>query len=173
MLSPCKKSYDKPRQHIKQQRHHFANKFHIDKYVSWLPKSWCFLTVVLKKTLDSPLDCKEIKSVNPKGNWHWIFIGRTDAKAPILWLPDEKNWHIGKDPDAGEDWRQEKGETEWNGCHALPTWWTWVWASSGRQWRTGKPSVLQSMGSQRVGHNLVTEQQQAVYRHIDTKGLPW
>ena len=75
---------------------------------------WCFWTVVLEKTLKSPLDCKEIKSVSPKGNQSWIFIGRTDAKAetPILWPPDMKNWLIGKDPDAGRDWRQEKGTTE-------------------------------------------------------------
>ena len=72
----------------------------------------CFWTVVLEKTLESPLDCKEIKPVNPKGNQSWIFIGRTDAEAPILWAPDEKTWLIGKDPDAGQDWRREKGTTE-------------------------------------------------------------
>ena len=77
-------------------------------------KNWCFWSVVLEKTLESPLDCKEIKPVNPKGNQSWIFIGRTDAEAetPILWLPDAKNWFIGKDPDAGKDWKQEKGMTE-------------------------------------------------------------
>ena len=82
---------------------------------SWAPKSWCFWTVVLEKTLESPLDCKEIKLVNPKGNQSWIVIGRADAEAeaPILWPPDEKNWFIGKAPDAGKDWRQEdKGPTE-------------------------------------------------------------
>ena len=82
---------------------------------SWAPKNWCFLTVVLEKTLESPLDCKEIKPVNPKGNQPWIFIGSTDAEAeaPNLWPPDAKNWFIGKDPDAGKDWRQEeKGMTE-------------------------------------------------------------
>ena len=79
---------------------------------SWAPKNWCFWTVVLEKTLESPLDCKEIQPVNPKGNQSWIFIGRTDAEAeiPILWPPDGKNW---KDPDAGKDWRwEEKGTTE-------------------------------------------------------------
>jgi len=78
-------------------------------------KNWCFLTVVLEKTLESPLDCKDIKPVHPKGNESWIFTRRTDAKAetPILWAPDAKNWLTGKDPDAGEDWRQEeKGMTE-------------------------------------------------------------
>ena len=89
---------------------------------SWVPKNWCFWTVVLEKTLESPLDCKNIKPVNPKGNHSWIFIGRTDAEAeaPILWPPDAKNWLIGKAPDAGKDWRQEeKGTTEEEmvGCH--------------------------------------------------------
>ena len=122
---------DKPRQHIKKQRHHFANKGlysqsygfssshvqigELDLKESWVPKNWCFQTVVLEKTLESPLDCKEIKPVNPKGNKPWIFNGSTDAKAeaPILWPPDVKNWLTGKDPDAGKDWGQEeKGETE-------------------------------------------------------------
>ena len=81
----------------------------------WAPKNWCFWTVVLEKTLESPLDCKEIKPVNPKGNQSWIFMGRTDAEAetPVLWPPDAKNWLLGKDPDAGKDWRwKEKGTTE-------------------------------------------------------------
>ena len=81
----------------------------------WTPKNWCFWTVVLEKTLESPLGCKEIQPINPKGSQSWIFIGRTDgeAEAPILWPPDGKNWFIGKDPDAGKDWRQEeKGMTE-------------------------------------------------------------
>ena len=74
----------------------------------WAPKNWCFQTVVLEKTLESPLDSKEIKPVNPKGNQLWIFIGRTDAEAPILWPPDAKSWLIEKDPDAGKDWGQEE-----------------------------------------------------------------
>ena len=80
----------------------------------WAPKNRCFQTVVLKKTLESPLDCKQIKPVNPKGNQTWVFIERTDVEAetPILWSPDAKNWLIGKDPDAGKDSRQEKGMTE-------------------------------------------------------------
>ena len=115
---------------IKKQLHFFANKglssesygfssshvwmWELDYKESWVPKNWCFWTVVLEKTLESPLDCKEIKAVNPKGNQSWIFNGRTDAEAeaPILWPPDAKNWLIGKDPDAGKDWRQEKGTTE-------------------------------------------------------------
>ena len=87
----------------------------LDCEESWAPKNWCFWTVVLEKTLESPLDCKEIQPVHPKGDQSWVFIGRTDveAEAPILWPPDEKSWFIGKDPDAGRDWGQEeKGTTE-------------------------------------------------------------
>ena len=85
----------------------------LDHEESWTPKNWCFCTVVLEKTLESPLDCKEIQPVNPKGNQPWVFIGRTDAEteAPVLWPPDEKSWLIWKDPDAGKDWRQEEKET--------------------------------------------------------------
>ena len=129
-LAPWKKSYDWPRQHIKKQRHYFASKgpssqsygfssshkrmWELEHKKSWVPKNWSFWTVVLEKTLKSLLDCKEIKPVSPKGNQTWIFIGRTDAEAEtlILWSPDAKNWLIGKDPDAGKDWRQEKGMTE-------------------------------------------------------------
>ena len=129
------------------------------------PKNWCFWTVVLEKNLLSSLDYKEIKPVNPKGNQSWIFTGRTDAEAeaPILWPPDAKNWLLGKDPDAGQDWRQEeKGTTEdemtgWH--HRLSG---WVWANSGSWWWTGKPGVLQSIELQRVGNNWVTEQRCAI-----------
>ena len=138
MLAPWKKSYDQPSQHIKKQSHYFTNKgpssqsfgfsssyvwmWDLDYKESWVPKNWCFWAVVLEKTLDSPLDCKEIQPVHPKGNQSWIFIGRTDALAetPILRPPDEKSWLIGKDPAAGKDWRQEeKGtrENEMVGCH--------------------------------------------------------
>ena len=115
----------------KKQRHYFANKglssqsygfssshiwmWELDYKKSWVPKNWCFWTVVLEKTLESPLDCKEIQPVHPKGNRSWIFIGGTDAEveAPILWPPDAKNWLIWKDPDAGKDWEwEEKGMTE-------------------------------------------------------------
>ena len=87
----------------------------LDDKEIWAPKNWCFWTVVLEKTLKSPLEYKEIKPVNPKGNQFWIFIGGTDAEAetPVLWPPDAKNWFLRKDPDAGKDWRQEeKGTTE-------------------------------------------------------------
>ena len=80
----------------------------LDHKESWAPKNWCFWTVVLEKTLESPLDCKEIKPVNPKGNQYWIFIGRAEAETPTLWPLDAKNGLLGKDPDAGKDWRQEK-----------------------------------------------------------------
>ena len=87
----------------------------LDCEESWAPKNWCFWSVVLEKTLESPLDSKEIQLVHPKGNQSWIFIGKTDAEVetPILWPPNVKNWLIGKDPDAGKDWRQgKKGTTE-------------------------------------------------------------
>ena len=124
----------------------------------------CFWTVVLEKTLESPLGCKEIQPVHPKGDQSRVFIGRTDVEAetPILWPPDVKSWLVWEDPVAGKVWGQdEKGTTEdkmvgWH--HWLS--WTWIWANSGRQWRTGKPGMLQSMGSQMVEYNQVTEQQQ-------------
>ena len=87
----------------------------LDYKENWTPKNWCFWTVVLEKTLESPLDCKEIQPLHPKGDQSWIFIGRTndESETPVLWPPDKKNWLIGKDPDAGKDWRQEeKGMTE-------------------------------------------------------------
>ena len=109
------------------------------------------LIAVLEKTLESLFNCKEIKPVNSKWNQPWMFIGRTDGEAepPILWPPDMKSWLIGKDPDAGKDWRQEeKGMTGWDGWMASPTQWTWVWVNSGSWWWTGKPDVLQSTGLQ-------------------------
>ena len=131
MVAPWKKSYDQHRQHIKKQRHYFTNKglssqsygfssshvwiWELDYKESWALKNWCFWTVVLEKTFESPLDCKEIQLVSHKGNQSWIFIGKTDAEAeiPILWPPDAKNWLIGKDLYAGKDWGQEeKGTTE-------------------------------------------------------------
>ena len=130
---------------LKKQRHYFVNKglssqgygfssshvwmWELDSEESWVPKNWCFWTVVLEKTLESPLDCKEIQPVHPKGDKSWVFIGRTDAKAetPILWPPDEKSWLIWKDHDAGRDWGQEeKGTTK-----DEVVGWTWVWVDSG------------------------------------------
>ena len=127
----------------------------LDHKKGWALKNWCFLSVVLKKTLESPLDRKRVKPFTPKGNQSWLFIGRTDAEveAPILWLPDAKRWLILKDPDAGKGWRQEEEVTRWDGWMASSTQWTWVWVSSRRQWRIGKPGMLQFMESQRVGRN--------------------
>ena len=179
MLAPWKESYDKPRQHIKKQRHHFANKspysqsygfssshvciWELDHKECWALKNRCFWAVVLQKTLERPLDRKEIKPVYPKGNKSWIFIIRIDAEAevPVLWPPDAKSRLIGKD----RCWErlkagQEGDDRGWDGWMASLTQWTWVWSSSRRWWRTGKPGVLQSMGSQRVGHDWVTEQWQ-------------
>ena len=134
----------------------------LDCEESWAPKNWCFWTVVLEKTLESPLDCKEIELVHPKGNQSWIFIGRTDAEAetPILWPSDVKSWLTGKDSDAEKDLRQEKkGTTEDDdGWMASPTQWNWVWVNSRSWWWTGRSAVLQSMGLQRVRHDWVTEQ---------------
>ena len=106
---------------------------------NWAPKNWCFWTVLLEKTLESPLDSKEIQPVHPKWNWSWIFTGRTDAEAetPILWPPDAKNWLL-KNPDAGKDWRQEeKGMRGWDGGMVSPSRWTWVWVNSRSLWWTG------------------------------------
>ena len=127
----------------------------LDYRENWTLKNWCFLIVMLEKTLESSLDWKEIQPVNPKGNKSWIFIEMTyaEAEAPILWPCNEKYCLTGKDPYAGKDWRGGEGDDRgWDVWMASLTWWTWVWASSGSWWWTGKPGVLQSMGSQRVGH---------------------
>ena len=126
MFAPWKKSYDQPRQRIKKQRHYFANKgpssqsygfssghvqmWELGHKEGWEPKNWCFWTVVLEKTLESPLEWKEIQPVHPKGDQSWVFTGGTDfeAETPILWPPDVKGWLIWKDPDAGKDWGQEE-----------------------------------------------------------------
>ena len=168
-------SYDQPRQHIKKQRHYFVDKGLYNKSYgfsvviygceNWIiknwTKNWCFWTVVLEKTLESPLDCKEIQPVHSEGGRPWDFCGRNNAKpeAPVLWPPHEKSWLTEKDFDAGRDWGQEeKGTTEdemtgWH--HGLGG--RWVWVNSGRRWWTGRPGVLRFMGSQRVGHDWVTE----------------
>ena len=150
------KSYDQSRQPIKKQRHYFANRgpssqsysfsnshvwtWELNYKENWGPKNWCFWTVVLEKTLESPLDCKEIQPVHPKGNQSWIFIGRTDAEAPILWPPDAKNWLIGKDPDSGKDLRQEeKGMTE----DEMAGWLHWL---NGHEFKQA-PGVGEGQGS--------------------------
>ena len=129
-ISSLEESYDQPRQHTKKQRHNFVNKglssqgYGFSRAHVWMwelnykkgwAQNWCFWTVVLEKTLESPLDCKEIQPVHPKGNQSWVFIGRTDVEAEtlIFWPPHAKIWLIWKDPDAGKDWRwEEKGTAE-------------------------------------------------------------
>ena len=132
----------------------------LDYKESLAPKNWCFWTVVLEKTLESPLDYKEIQPVHPKGNQSWIFIGRTDAEAktPVLWPPDSKNW-LWKRPWCWERLKAggEEDDRGWDSWMASPTQWTWVWVNSRSWWWTRKPVVLQSMGSQRDGHDWVTE----------------
>ena len=170
MLAPWKKSYDQPRQHVKKQSHDFADKgpssqsygfssshvwiWELDHKESWVLKNWCFWTVVLEKTLESLLDLKEIQPVHPKGTQSWIFIGRTDAEAeaPMLWSPDVKYWLIGKDPDAGKDWRQEEeGMTE----DEMVGWHHWL---NGHEFGDGQGSLACcSPWGRRVGHDWVTE----------------
>ena len=149
----CSQSYIFSRSHVWM--------WELDHKESWALKNWCFWTVVLEKTLESPLNCKEIKPVNPKGDQPWIFIGKTDAEAegPILWPPDAKKWLIGKDPDVGKEWRQEeKGMTEVRVVG-------WHHRLDGHEFEQapgvgdgqGSLALLQSMGSQRVRHDLPTE----------------
>ena len=172
MLTPWKQSYDQPRQHIQKQRHYFVNKgpssqgygFSSGHVWMWeldykeVQKRWCVWTVVLEKTLESPLDCKEIHS---KGNQSWVFIGRTDvdAETPLLGSPDVKSWLIWKDPDAGKDWGPRGGGDSrgWDGWMASLTQWTWVWVNSASWWWTGRAVVPQFMESKRIGHDWATE----------------
>ena len=170
------KNYDQSRQHIKKQRHYFPDKdpsiqshgffsshvwmWELDYKESWAPKNWCFWTVVLEKTRESPLDCKEIKLINPKGNQPWIFTGRPDAEAPIFWPPDVNSELIGKDPDAGKDGRrEEKGTTE----DEIVGWHHWL---SGHEFEQtlgdseGQGSLAYSSpwDWKELEHNLVTKQ---------------
>ena len=158
-----------PRQHIKKQRHHFADRslynqsygfssshvqmWELDRKEGWVLKNWCFWTVVLEKTFESPLDSKAIKPVHPKGNQSWIFIGSADAEAEApMWRCEEPtHWKI------PWCWKRLKtgGEGDdigWNGWVTSLTQWIWVCASSRRWWRTGKPGVLQSMELQSLTH---------------------
>ena len=178
MLAYWKKSGDKLSQHIKKQRYYFANKVHIVKAVifpvvmcgyeiwtiknGWASKNWCFQTVVLEKTLESHLNCKEIKAVNPKGNQPWLFTERTNAEAeaetPILGHLMRRTDSLEKSLMLGKiEGRRRRDDRGWDGWMAPPTQWTWVWVNSGSLWWTGKPGGLQSMGSQRIRHDRVTE----------------
>ena len=140
-------NYDKPRQHIKKQRNYFTCKglhsqshgfssscvqmWELDHKEEWVLKNWCLRIVVMEKTLESPLDWKKIKPVNPERNQPWVFIERTDdeAKALILWPPDAKRRLIGKDPDARKDWRQKKKRAAEDVVVRQHCWWTWIWAN--------------------------------------------
>ena len=177
MLASWKKSYDQSRQHIKKQRHYLVHKclssqsygfssshvwmWELDYKESWATNNWCLWTVVLEKTLESPLDYKEIQPVHHKGNQSWIFTGRTDAetensKTLATWCEELTHW---KRPWCWERLKVggEGDNRGWDGWMASPTQWLWVWVSSGSWWWTGKPGVLQSMRSQRVGHDWATE----------------
>ena len=122
---PYSQSYDFSSSHVWM--------WQLDHKEGWTLKNWCFW-IVLDKTLESPLDSEEIKSVNLKGNQPWIFIERNDAKAeaPILWTPDTKSQLVGKDPDAGKDWRQKEKKAAEGEIDSITTQWTWVWTNSGR-----------------------------------------
>ena len=178
MLAPWKKSYDQPRQRIKKQRHYFADKvivhlvkamvlfsshvwmLELDHKESWALKNLCFWTVVLEKTLKGPLDSKDIQPTSQSQrksvlNIHWKdWCWSSNALA--TWCKELTHW---KRPWCWERLRAggEGDDRGWVGWMALPTWWTWVWASSGSWWRTGKLDMLQSMRSKRVGHNWMTE----------------
>ena len=174
MLAPWKISYDKTIQHIKKQRHFFTCKcpysqsYGFSSSHVWMwesdykrrlsAKELVLLNCDIGEDSWETLGPKEIQPVHPKRNEYWIFIGKTDAEAKtlILWPADVKSWPTGKDHWC---WERLKAGGEWenrgiDGWMASPSQWTWVWASSGRWWRRGKPGVLQSMGSQRVGHKL-------------------
>ena len=164
MLAPWKKSYDQHIQHIKKQRHYFANKgpssqsygfssshvwmWELDHTESWAPKNWCFWTVVLEKTLESSLECKEIQPVHPKGDQSWIFTGRTDAEAEtpnfghLMWRTDslEKTLMLGK-----IEGSRRRGQQRMRGMSS-PTRWTWVWVGSRSWWWTGKPDKCSPWG---------------------------
>ena len=173
MLVPWKKNHDQPRQHIKKQRHYFANKgpstqsygfssshiwkWELDYKESWVPKNRCFWTVVLEKTLKSPLDCKEIQPVHPKGDQSWMFIGRDwcwswNSNTLATWCEELTHWQ------RPWCWERLKAGGEgtdrgWDGWMASPSQCMWVWVNSGSWWWTGRPCVLRSVGSQRVRHD--------------------
>ena len=177
-LTPWKESYDQPRQHIQKQRHYFANKglssqgysfssghvwmWKLDCEESWAPKNWCFWTVVLEKTLESPLDCKETQPVHSKGDQPYPgcsleglmlklklqYFGHLTRRVASL----EKTLMLGGIGAGGEG--DDRG---WDGWMASLTRWTWIWVNSGSWWWTGRPGVLRFMGSQRVGHDWATE----------------
>ena len=182
MIAFCQERDDKPRHCVEKQRHYSADKglyrqgcglpSHIwlgelDHKEGRMPKNWFLWTVVLEKTPQSPLNSKEIKPVNLKGNEPWIFPGRTDAEAPVFCSSDVNSQLIGKVPDAEKDWGQEKRASE----NKMAGWHHWcneheLGANSRRWWGSGRPGVLQSMRSQRVGYDWATEQQNLLYSWV-------
>ena len=188
-IASWQESYDKPRQCIEKQRHYSVNKspysqgyglsrghtelWELNRKEGGAPKNWCLWTMVLEKTPESPLDSKEINSVNLKGNQPWMLVGRTDAEAEaaVFWSSDMSNWLIGKVPFAGKDWgpKEKRAVRGWDGWMVSSMQWIWMWANFGRWWGTGKPGMLQSMGSQRVQHDWATEHQQ----HTGRKKYMW
>ena len=147
----CQQTYDFSSSHVWM--------WELDYKESWAQKNWCFWTVVLEKTLESPLECKEIQPVHPKGDQSWMFIGRTDVEAetPVLWPAHEKGWLIWKTLMLGKiEGRRRRGWQRMSGWMASPTQWTWVRVDSGSWWWTGRPGVLQFMGSQ-SRHDWATE----------------
>ena len=161
MLTSWKEIYDHPGQRIKKHRHYFVDKgpssqsygfssshvwvWELDHKESWALQKWCFWTVVFEKTLKSPLDCKENKPVHPKGNQSWVFTGKTDgwswnSNTLVTWCKEPAHWKI---PWCWERLKAggEGDDRGWEGWMASPTWWTWVWASSGSWWWTGKPGM--------------------------------
>ena len=136
-------------------------------------KNWCFWTVVLEKTVESPLGCKEIQPVHSEGDQPWDLFGRNDAKAeaPVLWPPHVKSWPIGKRLWCWEGLGAggEGDDRGWDGSMASRTRWTWVWVNSRRWWWTGRPGVLRFTGSQRVGHDWVTELNWAELKRVNPK----
>ena len=177
---------------VKKQRHHLADKgpysqgcglssshvwlWELDHKEGRAPKNWSFWTVVLEKTLQSPLDCKETKPVNLKGDQPWILIGRTDAaaEAPIPWPSDTNSWLIRKDLDAEKDWKQKKRaiKDETAGCHHRCNEHE-LGQTPGGGWETRKPGMLQSMETQRVRHNLANEQQRTWIGNFLKKIYKW
>ena len=172
-LTPWKKSFDQPRQHIKKQRHYFANKdlssqgygfssshvwmWELDYKENWVPKNWSF-ELWCWRLLRVPWTARRsiLKEISPECSLEGLML---KLKLPIPWAPDAKSWLIWKDPDAWKDFKEggEGDDRGWDGWMASPTRWTWVWVNSGSWWWTGKPGVLQSTGSQRVGRDWATE----------------
>ena len=177
MLTLWKESSDQPREHVKKQRLYFVNKgpsskgycfssghvwmSELDCEETWVLKNWCFWTMVLEKTLESPLNCKEIQLVHPKGDQSWVFTGKTDfveAEPPLLWPADGKFWLIWKTLMlGGSGGRRRKGRHRMRWLDGIADSMAWVWVDSGSWWWIGRPGVLWFKGSQRIGHNWTTE----------------